>query len=58
MPIVKITGDGGQVKNKTWTHASVRAELTNASAEEVERVRHLVQNIVAVVNRTQQSSER
>ena len=57
MSIVKIAGDGGQVRDKTWAHASVRAELTNASPEEVERVRHLVQSIVAVVNRTQQSSE-
>ena len=36
MSIVKIAGDGGQVRDKTWAHASVRAELTNASPEEVE----------------------
>ena len=58
MSIVKISGDGGQVRHKTWAHASDRAELTNSSPDEVARVRHLVQSIVAVVNRTQQSSER
>lgn len=57
MSIVNISSGGGQVRDKTWSHASVRAELTNASPEEVERVRHLVQRIVAVVNRTKPSSE-
>ncbi len=57
MSIVKISGDGGQVRDKTWSHASVRAELTNPTPEEVERVRHLVQSIVAVVKGTEQSSE-
>ena len=58
MSVVKITGDGGQVRSKTWSHASVRAELTNATAEEVENVRHLVQSIVAIVSHTQQPRER
>ncbi len=58
MSIVKIASDGGQVRSKTWSHASVRADLTNATPEEVERVRHLVQSIVAIVSRTQQASPR
>ena len=49
MSVVKIASDGGQVRAKTWTHASVRAELTNATPEEVERVRQLVQSIVALM---------
>ncbi len=58
MSVVKITGDGGQIRSKTWSHASVRAELTNATPEEAENVRHLVRSIVAIVSGTQQPSER
>ena len=58
MSVVKIAGDGGEVRNKTWSHASVRAELTNVTPEEVERVRELVQSIVAIVSRTKQSGGR
>ncbi len=58
MSVVKIVGDGGQIRSKTWSHATVRAELTNATPEEVERVRHLVRSIVAVMKRKKQSRKR
>ena len=58
MSVVKIASDGGQIRSKTWSHATVRAELTNATAEEVEQVRHLVQSIVAVMKRRKQPRER
>ena len=58
MSIVRIADGGGQVREKTWAHASVRAELTNATPEEVERVRHLVQSIVAVVSPGTRAGER
>ncbi len=58
MSVVKIVGDGGQIRSKTWSHATVRFELTNATAEEVEQVRHLVQSIVAVMKRRKQPRER
>ena len=50
MSVVKIDGEGGQVRSEIWSHASVRAELTNATPEEVERVRHLVESIVAIMS--------
>ena len=58
MSVVKIASDGGQIRSKTWSHATVRAELTNATPEEVERVRHLVRSIVAVMKRKKQSRKR
>ncbi len=58
MSVVRIASDGGQVRSKTWSHASVRAELTNATPEEVERVRHYVQSIVAVMKRRKPSRKR
>ena len=51
MSVVKIAGDGGRVRRKTWSHVAVRADLTNPTREEVERVRGLVQRIVAVMDR-------
>ncbi len=58
MSVVKIAGDCGQIRSKTWSHATVRAELTNVTPEEVERVRDLVQSIVAIVSRPKQSGGR
>ncbi len=51
MSVVKIASDGGKVMKDGWSHASVRAELTNATQDQVDRVRHLVERIVEVIER-------
>ena len=49
MSVATISDDGGKARRDRWAYASVHVQLTNATPEEIELVRLLVQRIVGVM---------
>ena len=49
LSVSTISDDGGKARRDRWAYASVHVQLTNATPEETELVRHLVQRIVGVM---------